>query len=207
MKLDDALEHIDAIYGHLNRTEVYRGYRPLPVAGTGVLAILGSCLQPWALPAPDAPDASVAYVIWWVAISLLAIGLVASQVVQECLSRKSAAFRRTTRQAIFQFLPCLAAGAVLTALLSVRWPHLVALLPGLWALVFSLGIFSSRPHLPRAIGWVGLFYFTAGGLLLGLAESGASLSAWSMGAVFGTGQLLAALVLYRNLERSPRHGD
>ena len=40
-----------------------------------------------------------------------------------------------------------------------------------WALLFSLGLFSCRPYLPRGIGWVALFYLLAGGglLLLGVA--------------------------------------
>ena len=41
------------------------------------------------------------------------------------------------------------------------------LLPGVWALFHALGLFASRLHLPRAVGWVGLWYLAAGGWLLG----------------------------------------
>jgi hypothetical protein len=64
-----------------------------------------------------------------------------------------------------------------------------------------MGIFASRPYLPRAIGWVALFYFLAGCGLLLLARDGYSLSPWGIGGVFGIGQLAAALVLYQNKER------
>ena len=67
-------------------------------------------------------------------------------------------------------------------------------LPGIWAIVFALGVFSSRPYLPRYIGWVGLWYLAGGGFLLSQTSTGfASLGAW-LGAVFGIGQLGAALV-------------
>jgi hypothetical protein len=75
------------------------------------------------------------------------------------------------------------------------------LLPGLWAVVFGLGVFATRPYLPRAVGWVGLYYLTAGAFLLGRSPF-AELSGWSVGGVFGLGQLATALVLYWNLERS-----
>jgi hypothetical protein len=78
----------------------------------------------------------------------------------------------------------------------------VALLPGLWAVLFGLGVFASRPYLPRATGWVALFYLAAGGLLLWAADRpGVALNGWGVGGVFGVGQLATALVLHRNVER------
>ena len=46
-----------------------------------------------------------------------------------------------------------------------------------------------------------LFYLAAGAVLFLCAADGSSLSPWGMGAAFGVGQLLAAVVLYWNLER------
>ena len=80
----------------------------------------------------------------------------------------------------------------------------VPLLPGLWALLFGLGVFATRPYLPRAVGWVGLFYLAAGSLLVGHAAITPSLSGWSVGGVFGAGYLATALAFHRNLER-PDH--
>jgi len=78
----------------------------------------------------------------------------------------------------------------------------MALLPGLWCLFFSMGVFASRPYLPHGVGWVGLFYLFGGGALLALAPAGLSLEPWGMGAAFGVGQFLLAMVLYWNLERT-----
>ena len=79
-----------------------------------------------------------------------------------------------------------------------------ALLPGLWAICFGIGIFASRPYLPRASGWVALLYYAAGVALLWIARGPEPLRGWWVGGTFGAGQLMAALVLYWNLERAPR---
>jgi hypothetical protein len=100
-----------------------------------------------------------------------------------------------------QFLPCLAAGAVLTLALTRSGPELVPFLPGGWALLFGLGIVSARPYLPRATGWVALFYLAAGSWLLLRPGTADELSGWSVGGVFGPGHLLTAAVLWRNRER------
>jgi hypothetical protein len=100
-----------------------------------------------------------------------------------------------------QFLPSLLAGAAITVSFVHLSAALVPLLPGLWAICFGIGTFASRPYLPRASGWVALFYYAAGMALLWIARGPEPLRAWWVGATFGTGQLLAAIVLYWNLER------
>ena len=77
---------------------------------------------------------------------------------------------RRTRQVVGQFLPSLIAGAIISASFVRLMPALVPLLPGLWAICFGIGIFASRPYLPRASGWVALFYYAAG---VGAAVDGA----------------------------------
>ena len=101
-----------------------------------------------------------------------------------------------------QFLPGILGAAVLTGSFVHVSPGLVALLPGVWAICFGIGTFSSRPYLPRASGMVALFYFGVGSLLLWTASLDAPLNGWLVGGTFGAGQLLAALVLYWKLERA-----
>jgi len=76
-------------------------------------------------------------------------------------------------------------------------------LPGLWAVLFGLGVFAARPYLPRATGWVGLFYLAAGAVLLAVGPSDFAPAGWTVGAVFAAGQLATAAVLRRNRERDP----
>ncbi len=106
-----------------------------------------------------------------------------------------------TRLAIEQFLPSVAAGVLLTAVVVRYMPGQLALLPGLWQMLFALGIFASARLLPRAIFAVGAFYITSAVLVLIWARDGSSLAPWSMGVPFAAGQLAAAAILYWTLER------
>jgi hypothetical protein len=69
-----------------------------------------------------------------------------------------------------------------------------ALLPGLWALFFGLGIVASRPYLPRSANGVAGWYLVAGLIVLSLPPD--RLSGWVVGVPFGVGQLLMALVFH-----------
>jgi hypothetical protein len=76
------------------------------------------------------------------------------------------------------------------------------MMPGIWAICFSLGMFASRTLLPRFITVVAGYYLIAGCMCLVMTRATVSqFSPWAMGLTFGVGQLLSAGVLYWNLER------
>jgi hypothetical protein len=79
------------------------------------------------------------------------------------------------------------------------------MLPGLWSIFFSLGIFATRRLLPRGAFGVACYYLILGLSDLSMARGDWVLSPWAMGVPFGGGQLFAAAVLYSTLERD--HGD
>jgi hypothetical protein len=197
MRVTDALDQISAIHEQLAKAEVYRGYHAAGVALSGLVGLLAALTQPWLVAAED----PAGFVRFWLAVAVVGAALGGGATAHAYLFRDDAFARRRTRRVFGQFLPCAVAGVVVTFLLRHAGPAVVALLPGLWALLFGLGVFASRPYLPRAIGWVGLFYLAAGGLLLAVAPSGMSLTGWGVGGVFGVGQLMTALVLHRNVER------
>ena len=192
-----ALEQIAEIHQQLAKGEVYRGYRPIPVACSGLAGILAAAVQPRALGWQD----PMGFVAYWTGVAAISALIASSEIVHNYVVRESATERRRTRRVTAQFLPALAAGAIVSATFVRVSPALVAALPGLWSLFVGLGIFASRPYLPRASGWVALFYFAAGIALLWLSSTGVPHSPWSVGGTFGTGQLLAAFVLYLNRER------
>ena len=193
-----ALDQIAEIHRQIAKGEVYRGYRSLPVAMSGAIGVLAAWLQPAALGATD----PTAFVLYWTAVAGASSLVGASEILYNYAVREDAIARRQTRRVVGQFLPSLAGGAAISACLAHLDPALVRLLPGVWALCFGVGIFASRPYLPRASGWIALLYFSAGIALLWNASSPAALNGWSVGGTFGAGQLLAAAVLWWNLERS-----
>ena len=94
------------------------------------------------------------------------------------------------------------AGGLLTFVLIRFAPRASGCCPGLWQILFSLGVFASCRLLPRATFSVAVFYLATGLACLALARGEFALSPWAMGLPFGVGQLLAAAVLYRTLECS-----
>ena len=76
------------------------------------------------------------------------------------------------------------------------------MLPGLWAMIFSLGIFASHRLLPRPVVWVGAYYAMCGCACLMWGREEQAFAPWQMGVTFGVGQLLGAAILYWTLERT-----
>ena len=99
------------------------------------------------------------------------------------------------RMAVEQFLPSAGAGTLLTIVLAGFVPSALWMLPGLWQITFSLGIFSSCRFLPRPIIAAGFWYLFTGLMCIALADSRA-LSPWAMGIPYGAGQLLVAAILF-----------
>jgi hypothetical protein len=198
MQIHQALDRISEIHQQVARGEVYRGYRSLPAALTGILALAAALVQPLAIGVDPSP---IAYVAFWVAVAPLGFLTCGGEIILAFVKESDSRARKRTRIVASQFVPCLVAGTLITATIVMSFPSAIALLPGIWAVLYGLGTFSVRPYLPRRSGWVALFFIVCGGAMLSMAESGASLSPWGMGLTFGVGQFLTALILYWDLER------
>jgi hypothetical protein len=199
MELREALTQITEIRLQLARTEVFRGYRAMPVAFSGCVALLAAVIQ--ALRISDPAQQIGPYLALWIGAAVLS-GLAAGlEMVVRARNAGSPLTRELTWLALEQFCPCLVAGALLTIVLVRTSPASLWMLPGLWQVVYSLGIFASCRLLPRATFWVAVYYLGTGLAVLALGQGDAALSPWAMGLPFGVGQFLAAAVLYRTLER------
>jgi hypothetical protein len=196
MELPQALAQIAEIRAQATKTDAYRGYRPVPIAASGVIGLVAAWLQPPALAAD--PNA---FVFYWMAVAAAASFIGVSEIVYNFIVHDDSLSRRRTLHVAGQFLPSLIAGAFVALIVVLKSPRSIPFLPGVWALAFGLGIFASRPYLVRASGWVALYFYLAGAALLWAASGPEFLSPWSVGGTFGAGQILAALVLYWNLER------
>ena len=187
MEVRDALDRLDRIHDHLTRAEVYRGFRVPAVALVGCVGLLAAAAQPWVVRGGGA------FVWFWSAVGAAGVLIGLGAAARSYFFGEDDFERRRTRRVMGQFLPCVLAGALLTVSLG-RADAFVPLLPGAWAVLFGLGVVAVRPHLPPAVGLVGVAYVLAGGLLL--AWRPAAPSGWSVGGVFGAGHLATALVLW-----------
>jgi hypothetical protein len=203
MELREALTQIAEIRLQMARTEVFRGYRALPVAFSGLLALLAGVVQSAWISNPQ--ESIGAYLTLWVGAAILSALAAGAEMTLRMRTNRSALSREVTLLAVGQFAPCLLAGGLVTLVLASVAPEALWILPGIWQILFSLGIFASYRLLPRATFGVGVFYLCAGVACLALGRGDNALSPWAMALPFGFGQLYAAAVLYWTLERG--HGE
>jgi hypothetical protein len=198
MELREALTQISEIRHQMARAEVFRGYRALPVAFSGVMAVGAATAQAVFLPEPERQ--MTAYLALWIGTAVVSAVVAGAEMNIRARLAANSLRRELTWLAVEQFVPCLAAGALLTVVLVRSAPECLWMLPGLWQVIYSLGVFASCRLLPRATFGVAVFYLVAGLITLATARGQAAFSPWAMGFPFAAGQFLAALVLYRTLE-------
>ncbi len=187
-----ALGDISSMRRQIARTTEFRGFGPATLAATSVLSVLGAGAQ--ALWVPDPTKHIAAYLGIWIWTAVAAAVLIGTQMHTRTRRVHSALADEMIRMAVEQFLPSASAGVLITIVL-VRWvPSAVWLLPGMWQVVFSLGVFSSCRFLPRPMVAAGAWYLLTGLVCIAYGDSRA-LSPWAMGVPYGVGQLLVAGIL------------
>jgi hypothetical protein len=192
-ELRRALAEINAIRTQVARGTQFRGYGPRSVAASGILALIVAAVQArWS--AGSARDAG-SFVAIWATVAAVSAAFSAWETIRRARRVHVGLAREMINSAVEQFLPALAVGMLLTVVLMRCAPQVLWMLPGLWAISFSLGVFASCRFLPRPMFAVGLWYLAAGLVCLVVESGPRELSPWAMGIAFGVGQLLVALAL------------
>jgi hypothetical protein len=196
-ELDRALADITAIRSQLARGTEFRGYGPMTVAATGFVAVGAAAIQ--ALWLPDPASALFEYVAVWVATAAISVLLIGIEMVARSRRIHSGLADEMIHAATEQFIPAGVAGALLTFVLFRFAPQSLWMLPGLWQIVFSLGIFASCRCLPRPMFGAGVWYLATGLASLAWATGDHAYSPWAMAVPYGIGQLFIAAVLYQSV--------
>jgi len=193
--LNKALVDITSMRRQMARSTEFRGYGPATLAGTAGFAVLAATVQgQWVT---DPANHIGAYLSIWIWTATASAALIAAQMHTRSRRIHSGLADEMIRTAVEQFLPSAIAGALITIVL-VRWaPHALWMLPGLWQIIFSLGIFSSCRFLPRPMIAAGTWYLVTGLACIALGDMRA-LSPWAMGVPYGVGQLVVAAILLQN---------
>lgn len=192
-ELNKALGDISSIRRQVARTTEFRGYGPATLAATGGFALLAGAFQHFWIPRPSTHV--LQYAGLWCVTALVSIALAGVQMYTRSRRIHSGLSDEMIRMAVEQFLPALGAGLLLTLVVLRAVPELEWMLPGLWQVIFSLGIFAFCRFLPRPIIFAGVWYLFTGLLCIGLGGNGA-LSPWAMAIPFGAGQMLVAGILF-----------
>jgi hypothetical protein len=190
--LNKALGDISSIRRQVAQSTEFRGYGPATLAGTGVLAIVAAAAQAIWVPEPAAHVP--AYLSIWIATAVLSASLIGAQMKARARRMHSGMADEMMRTAVEQFLPSVGAGALMTFVLIRFVSAALWMLPGMWQVIFSLGVFSSCRFLPRPMAAAGAWYLLTGLTCVALADNRA-LSPWTMGISYGVGQLLVAAIL------------
>ena len=191
--LNRALGDISSIRRQVARSTEFRGYGPATLAATGGIAILAATAQ--TLWLPDPANRIAAYLAIWISTAVVSAGLIGVQMVTRTHRMHSGMADEMIRMAVEQFLPAAVAGALMTLVLASSVPSALWMLPGLWQVIFSLGVLSSCRFLPRPMAAAGVWYLLTGMACIMLAN-GRALSPWAMGIPYGAGQLLVAGILF-----------
>lgn len=188
MELRDAVDQITRIRTQLAATEELRSLSAWPVLVSVAAALAAAVVQILYVPEPLATP--VAYLALWSVAALCGAGAAALAVavrVRRMASRHEVA---TAWQALRALAPALAAGGCLSVAVVWRAPAELALLPGLWQMLYAVGLCAAHRLLPGPAYAIAGFFAVAG--LTNLALGAAALSPWAMLVPFVVGQGLVA---------------
>jgi hypothetical protein len=192
--LDKALADIIAIRSQLAAGTAFAGYGPAAVLATAFVALLTAAAQYVLLHDPT--HHPLVFLFGWAVAAALSAAMIITEMVARSRRHHSGLADAMIHQAVEQFLPSAVAGVLLAFVLWKFAPESLWLLPGLWQVLVSLGVFASVRTLPRSVALAGAWYFVAGFTVLLIASQTHALSPWTMGLPFVIGQSLMAAILY-----------
>ena len=199
MRIEDALSQVRTIQVQVARTESFCCYQSATVAMSGLLALAAALAQSYWMSEPT--QQLHRYLLLWVLVAVVSVALIGAEMLVRWCRTEPGHARRQTIRALRQFTPCLLAGALVTWAILLSSPESAVLLPALWSVIFSLGIFASLNHLPAGSVALAVYYLVAGLACIRWGQGDQALEPWTMALTFGVGQLLTAFVLYRQQEK------
>ncbi|MEM9413293.1 MAG: hypothetical protein AAGA30_19445 [Planctomycetota bacterium] len=205
MQLREALSDIAEIRAALDRTQTYRGFRSIAIGISALFVMSGAVVQ----LRIDVTRRPGTYLNTWLCVALASLVVaVIEMIVRGRVSNDLAVWKMHGRVAM-SLLPSFLVGALITAVVILDpYRSMVKLnydnmwlLPGIWSMIYSLGLFASCNLLHRTTRFAALYYLVAGLLYFSLTWRERALEAWHMVAIFGVGQLILAAILFWKVER------
>ncbi len=193
-ELHKALADIGDIRQQLAARTLFCGFGPPTVAATGLLALVTAAAQ--SLWLDDFGHEPLLFLGGWVVTAIVSAAVIGIEALTRSRRHHSSLADAMILNAIEHFLPAGVAGAAIALVLMRFAPETLWILPGLWQVLVSLGIFASVRFLPRTVVLAGAWYFVAGIAVLMLSSDAQAPSPWAMGIPFGVGQMLLAGILH-----------
>ena len=198
--VDHALAQLTEIRTQMAASTRFRGFAPIVVASTGLLAFVGAAAQS-AWPARFA-SGPIGFTAFWSVIAVAAAGMLGVEALGRSYRLHGTMADIMIGGTIRLFLPFGVAGALMTLVFVRAAPDACRLLPGLWQMLVALLAFAgASTSLPRSVAWGAGWYLVCATIVLLLAAEQGGATPWMMGVPFGVGQLLIAGLLHRATEQ------
>jgi hypothetical protein len=194
---DDALNKLEEIHAQLAKSGIFKGYRSIYAAISGLIAFIAALFYPAFVEFPD----SRGFVYYWVIIAFINCSIAGAMILYQYKKSTTTYEKQKIRKVSAQFLPVLVAGGIVTIILTFIEAKAIHLLPGIWSLLFGMGLLAIRPYLPHGLIISTFYYFLAGIFLFFIGLDHIALLPAAMGMGFGIGQLISAGLLYMTVER------
>ncbi len=222
MNLNRALSDIAQIRAQLDRSEAYAGFRSLTVGLSAIFVIIGASVgQAWI---GESTADTNGFLTVWVSVAVLSAIVCSIEMLVRNRISNSPLTERLHRSLIWQTTPALLVGCIVTvAIVRSESENFsaVGLLPGIWAMIYGLGLWACGSNLPKLAHVATLYFLLAGGIVLlgsSMTEASTDWSSfqalpsfqrwpnWQMVVLFGTGQLMLSGILFWKFERGDQTG-
>ena len=193
-----ALADITDIRSQMTASKMFRGFGPAILAVTGLLALgIAGMQSVW----PDVFAPSTPYLLGiWIFAAFVSTLLIGLEMIARSRRHHGGLADSMNNNAIENFLPIGAAGAMIGFVILFNAPDTAWVLPGIWQILVGVGTFTALKFLPRRVVFVAAWYFLAGAGVLIVNSADKTISPWSMGLPFAVGQFLMAGILHTALE-------
>jgi MFS family permease len=197
--LNQALVEIRSIRRQVAQNTEFHGYGPATLFATAIVAVVAGAAQAHWLPEPATHP--VQYIVLWLTTGIFCAALIATQMLTRADRLHSGMADEMVRMAVAQFLPAAVAGAILPFVLLHITQNVFWMLPGLWQIIFSLGVFASCRCLPRPMLLVGVWFLLTGLACIGLGDI-RSLAPATMSGAYAVGMALVAAIHYHSARKA-----
>jgi hypothetical protein len=182
---------LEVVYRQLARSTGFRGFQPLVLWLVSVAAAVTTAFN---LCAARNLTAHGAALVWVGVAGLISVGIAAAVVIPALASVSSIA-RQAAAAVLRQFLPALGVGAAVTAVILVEHPGSIPFLPGLWLVLFGLGIVSLSPLIHAPVEYAAALYFAAAAVAYHLRTDDPAGFSLLVGVPFTVAHAITSLVL------------
>jgi hypothetical protein len=202
--IHQALIEIRSIRRQVAQATEFRGYGPATLFATSIVAVGAGIVQAHWVAEPSSHPAQ--YVALWLSTGVLCAALIATQMLVRANRIHSSMADEMIRMALAQFLPAAIAGVALPFVLLHSSPSVLWMLPGLWQIIFSLGVFASCRCLPRPMLLVGAWFLATGLACVALGDARA-LASTTMSGAYGVGMALVAAIHFLHAKKASTDED